>query len=312
MNKPRVDAAELGAMLEAVSVAASRDRTRPSLGAVSFLIRADGLSLVATDMYRLVVAQIGAAHNWRAREGEEALVPLDEAQALVQYLSGERRAQVSVEGTVLRVKAGKGKAAFEAEAPDAQFRNWERVLPDTPSPQRMSAPRASLIAACEQCRRGDKGGLRSLGFRAVAGTVTAESCAVDDKPIPLDGLIVGELVGLSSWLLFEINPTYLRQAVETIRAEEVVLELNGPFGPVGLHGTDGQDLHWLIMPMQTVPLRSEDFGDEYTWSYGGTVPVTLELGKGVAFELFRVCAERGEKATYILGELVEKWLREQA
>lgn len=225
-----------------VSRSASRDETRPVLTGV--LISAGGreLTMVATDSYRLSVKH--AALDSSLDGTIEANVPARALQELARIAQ-------SVEEPELTVSLGQNQVVFEIGAIvlssrliDGQFPNYRQLLPESVEHELRFASaeiadvvrRVSLLA--------QKNAPLRLSFSEGELTVSAQTPDVGEAseilPVPFSGDP------------FEIgfNPEFLRDGLESVGSEELVLKLISPLRPGLIESPDGGEFVYLIMPIR--------------------------------------------------------------
>lgn len=225
-----------------VARSASRDETRPVLTGV--LISASGreLRMVATDSYRLSVKQTPLEP---ALEGSlEANVPARALQELV------RIAQQTPSDT-LAVSVGQNQAIFElgdvtlsSRLIDGQFPNYRQLLPESVEHEL----RLDTGELTEVVRRisllAQKNAPLRLRFTDGSLNVSAQTPDVGEAsetiPVPFHGDT------------FEIgfNPEFLRDGLESVESEELVLKLISPLRPGLIESPDTGDFVYLIMPIR--------------------------------------------------------------
>jgi DNA polymerase III subunit beta len=225
-----------------VARSASRDETRPVLTGILMSATGQELRMVATDSYRLSVKETALES---ALQGSlEANVPARALQELV------RIAQQSP-GESLAVSVGQNQVIFElgdvvlsSRLIDGQFPNYRQLLPESVEHElRLSSAeltdvvrRISLLAL--------KNAPLRLSFSEGTLTVSAQTPDVGEAseaiPVPFHGE------------LFEIgfNPEFLRDGLESIDTDELVLKLISPLRPGLIESPDTGDFVYLIMPIR--------------------------------------------------------------
>jgi DNA polymerase III subunit beta len=225
-----------------VARSASKDETRPVLTGI--LMSASGLELrmVATDSYRLSVKETTLQ---TPLEGTlEANVP---ARALAELV---RIAQTAPEEP-LAVSVGQNQVVFElgdivlsSRLIDGQFPNYRQLLPESVDHELRLATaeltdvvrRISLLA--------QKNAPLRLSFTEGTLTVSAQTPDVggasEAVPVPFHGEA------------FDIgfNPEFLRDGLESIESDELVLKLISPLRPGLIESPDTGDFVYLIMPIR--------------------------------------------------------------
>ena len=225
---------------ERVLRAASRDDSRPVLTGV-LVEFADGvLTMAATDSYRMAVRTTNLEGG--PPEQLTAIVPARALSDLIRIsaaLGGEGLEIVVEENQVL---FGTADVWLGARRIEGQFPEFRRLLPDT-FEHEVSLPRAEfadVIARVEVLA--GRSPLR-LAFAPGELTVSAQTQEVGEgrESLPCD--FRGEPLEIG------FNPAFLREGVESIPGDTVVLKLITPLRPGLLTG--GTDDYWyLIMPIR--------------------------------------------------------------
>jgi DNA polymerase III subunit beta len=225
-----------------VSRSASRDETRPVLTGIQMSASGQELRMVATDSYRLSVKQTTLAEPLQG--SLEANVP---ARALNELV----RIAQQADAESLSVSVGQNQVVFELDDTvlssrliDGQFPNYRQLLPETVDHELRLASaeltdvvrRISLLA--------QKNAPLRLSFSEGTLTVSAQTPDVGEAseaiPVPFHGDT------------FEIgfNPEFLRDGLESVESEELILKLISPLRPGLIESPDAGDFVYLIMPIR--------------------------------------------------------------
>jgi DNA polymerase-3 subunit beta len=225
-----------------VARSASRDETRPVLTGILMSASGQELRMVATDSYRLSVKETALAAPLQG--SLEANVPAKALQELVRIAQQTPSESIAV-------SVGQNQAVFElgdivlsSRLIDGQFPNYRQLLPETVEHElRLSSAeltdvvrRISLLA--------QKNAPLRLSFSEGTLTVSAQTPDVGEAseaiPVPFHGEA------------FEIgfNPEFLRDGLESIESEELVLKLISPLRPGLIESPESGDFVYLIMPIR--------------------------------------------------------------
>ena len=225
-----------------VARAASHDETRPVLTGILMSASAQSLRMVATDSYRLSVKE--TALDDELDGTLEANVP---ARALSELV---RIAQAAASETVA-VSVGQNQAVFEVgdvilstRLIDGQFPNYRQLLPESVEHELRVATaeltdvvrRISLLALKNQPLR--------LAFTEGALALSAQTPDVGEAsesiPVPCHGDT------------FEIgfNPEFLRDGLESVESDELVLKLISPLRPGLIESPEPGEFVYLLMPIR--------------------------------------------------------------
>jgi DNA polymerase III subunit beta len=225
-----------------VARSASRDETRPVLTGILLSASAQELVMVATDSYRLSVKRTTLD---APLEGSlEANVPARALQELAR-IAGQ------ADPASLTASVQDGQVVFELDGIvlssrliDGQFPNYRQLLPDSVEHELRLATaeltdvvrRISLLAQKNTPLR--------MSFREGDLTVSAQTPDVGEAsetiPVPFSGEP------------FEIgfNPEFLKDGLESIDSDELVLKLISPIRPGLIEAPESGDFIYLIMPIR--------------------------------------------------------------
>jgi DNA polymerase-3 subunit beta len=225
-----------------VARSASRDETRPVLTGILMSASGQELRMVATDSYRLSVKETALASPLQG--SLEANVPARALQELVRIAQATPSETIAVSVGQNQVVFEIGDVVLSSRLIDGQFPNYRQLLPETVEHElRLSSAeltdvvrRISLLA--------QKNAPLRLSFSEGTLTVSAQTPDVGEAseaiPVPFHGEA------------FEIgfNPEFLRDGLESIESEELVLKLISPLRPGLIESPDTGDFVYLIMPIR--------------------------------------------------------------
>ena len=218
-TRARVAGAELAAAVDAVRFAVGTDPELPAL--TGALLELDGgtARLVATDRYRLAVAELAAVLDG---PGGTALLPaglLDAARALL----GDGPATVTVDGG--SVSLGAAGAELTGTPLPHDFPDWRGVVSERRTPG-VAVDGARLRRALEAAPT------RIVGDRQVA-VLTAD----------------GAVAGAPEAGCVGVDREFLLQALDAGGPGQLALELDGPLRPLALRRAGGTAFS-LLMPVR--------------------------------------------------------------
>jgi DNA polymerase-3 subunit beta len=225
-----------------VARSASRDETRPVLTGILFSASGQELRMVATDSYRLSVKETALASPLQG--SLEANVPARALQELVRIAQQAPTDSLAVSVGQNQVVFELGDIVLSSRLIDGQFPNYRQLLPESVDHElRLSSAeltdvvrRISLLA--------QKNAPLRLSFGEGTLTISAQTPDVGEAseaiPVPFHGDP------------FEIgfNPDFLRDGLESIESEELVLKLISPLRPGLIESPDSGDFVYLIMPIR--------------------------------------------------------------
>jgi DNA polymerase-3 subunit beta len=225
-----------------VARSASRDETRPVLTGVLMSASGQELRMVATDSYRLSVKQ--TALDAPLQGSLEANVPARAMQELVRIAQQAPADSVAVSVGQNQVVFELGDVVLSSRLIDGQFPNYRQLLPESVEHEL----RLSTAELGEVVRRisllAQKNAPLRLSFSEGTLTVSARTPDVGEAseaiPVPFHGDT------------FEIgfNPEFLRDGLESVESEELVLKLISPLRPGLIETPDGGEFVYLIMPIR--------------------------------------------------------------
>jgi DNA-binding transcriptional MerR regulator len=212
-------AADLAAALDAVRYAVSTDPELPALGGVLVEVGHGAVRLVATDRYRLAVAEAGGS----VADPEVAvLVPAVFLDDVRRQLDAAAEVEVRATATGLEVAVDGAAQCCPVLAHD--FPAYRGLLPG-PRDHRVELDAARLRADLPDAR----------------GTV--HRLVLDgDRLVPSPAAGEGDLV-------VGVDPAFLLQALAV--GDRLVLELDGPVSPLAIRPADGAATPFsLLMPVR--------------------------------------------------------------
>jgi DNA polymerase-3 subunit beta len=225
-----------------VARSASRDETRPVLTGILISASGQELRMVATDSYRLSVKQ--TALEVPLSGSLEANVPARALQELARIAAQAPPDSVAVSVSQNQVMFELGDVVLSSRLIDGQFPNYRQLLPESVEHElRLSSSELTDVVRRISLMAQKNAPLR-LSFSEGALAVSAQTPDVGEAsetiPVPFHGEA------------FEIgfNPEFLRDGLESIAADELVLKLISPLRPGLIESPDTGDFVYLIMPIR--------------------------------------------------------------
>jgi DNA polymerase III subunit beta len=225
-----------------VARSASRDETRPVLTGILMSASDQQLRMVATDSYRLSVKE--STLEAPLQGSLEANIPARALQELARIAQQDTAESLSVSVGQNQVIFELGEIVLSSRLIDGQFPNYRQLLPESVEHELRIASgelgdvvrRISLLAQKNTPLR--------LGFREGELTISAQTPDVGEAseaiPVPFSGEP------------FEIgfNPEFLRDGLDSVESDELVLKLISPLRPGLIESPDSGDFVYLIMPIR--------------------------------------------------------------
>jgi DNA polymerase III subunit beta len=237
-----IPAAALAATVELVARAASRDDMRPVLTGVLVSASGSEMTMVATDSYRLAVKRTELESPIG---GElEANIPAKALRELGRIVSADGVEQVSV--SLLRNQAvfKAGDIVLNTRLIEGQFPNFRQLLPESYEHD-VRMPRPELLDVTRRVSQlAQRNAPLRLSFAPGELTVAASTPDVGDAEETMPAAFEGEPLEIG------FNPDFLREGIESVEGDEVVLRLISPLRPGLLQPVDNEDFRYLVMPIR--------------------------------------------------------------
>ena len=240
LERHTVDRDALLETIARVSRSASRDESRPVLTGILVRFEPGKLVMAATDSYRLSVKETpidGAVPEL------EAIVPARALGELARIGQGADQIELGMHENQLVFSLAEAGALLTTRRIDGQFPNYQQLLPES-FEHELTLPREEFL---EVVRRVAVVSQRNspLRLRFAEGELTVSARtpdvgeATESIPAPYDG----ELLEIG------FNPEFLREGIESVEGDDVVLKLISPLRP-GLLQSPELDFWYLIMPIR--------------------------------------------------------------
>ncbi|MEU1194731.1 MerR family transcriptional regulator [Streptomyces sp. NPDC005813] len=223
-------ASELAAALDAVRFAASTDPELPMLGGVLFDIEGGRLHVVATDRYRMAVAQADVAGHDGSRV--QVVVPSPLADAMRALLDSEGPVHLSVDGDRVTLEAGDRQAA--GQCLDHDFPDYRRLLPRAAGRRAVVEVAAFRKALETGPVRSEEAGAPDLSVLRVEDGGTVTLCA--------DGDADPDRVA--------VNCEFLLDALAAGARDRLILEVDTPAAPIAVRRPDDEGTFSILMPVR--------------------------------------------------------------
>jgi DNA polymerase-3 subunit beta len=238
----KIPAPALAETIELVARAASRDDMRPVLTGVLVTAVGEEMTMVATDSYRLAVKRTGLESGIG---GElEANIPARALRELARLVASGGVEEVAVSLLPNQAVFGVGAILLNTRLIDGQFPNFRQLLPESYEHD-VRLPRSELL---EVVRRISQLAQRNAPLRLSFGpgelTVSASTPEVGDAEETMPAAFDGEPLEIG------FNPEFLRDGIESVEGDEVMLRLISPLRPGLLQPVDDEDFRYLVMPIR--------------------------------------------------------------
>lgn len=238
----RIPGTALAETVDLVARAASRDDMRPVLTGVLVSAAGREMTMVATDSYRLAVKRTELESGL---DGElEANIPARALRELGRIVAGAGLDDVAVSLLPNQAVFGAGPVLLNTRLIDGQFPNFRQLLPESYEHD----VRLSRSEFLEVARRVSQLAQRNAPLRLAFGpgelTVSASTPDVGDAEETLPAAFDGEPLEIG------FNPEFLKDGIESIEGDEVMLRLISPLRPGLLQPVESEDYRYLVMPIR--------------------------------------------------------------
>lgn len=226
---------------ERVVRAASRDETRPVLTGVLVRIGPDGLTMAATDSYRLAVRTVPL--DDAPADVREAILPARAVAEAVRLAGQKKDGEVGLALGDTQATVRVGGIRLTTRLIDGQFPDYDQLIP-AQFDHDVRLGRDEFLAVLTRIAvLAQRTAPMRLRFEQGQLTVATASDQVgegrESMPVPYTGEV----------LEIGFNADFLREGVEGIEGDEVRLGLISPLRPGLLRG-ESNDHRYLIMPIR--------------------------------------------------------------
>ena len=222
-----------------VARAASHDEARPVLTGVLLEVGREGVTLVATDSYRLAIRQLVAAAEGEAR----AIVP-------ERALSEAGRAAGALEKGDVQILVDESQASFQigqlmltSRLIEGEFPNYRQLLPEAYE-NRLTASRQQLADAVRRVGllARDTSPVR-MEFNALGVKLSSSSPDLGQAVEAVEARYEGEEITAA------FNPHYLADGLAAVSGESVRVEVRDGLKPGVVRG-ESDEFTYLVMPVR--------------------------------------------------------------
>lgn len=238
-NRIVLEAPRFAEAIGQVARAASRDEARPVLTGVLVEVNREGVTLVATDSYRLAVRDLVATAAGEAK----AIVPeraMTEAGRAAQALE---KGQVDLFVDESQVSFQAGPLTLTSRLIEGEFPNYRQLLPEQYE-SRLTVPRQQLIDAVRRVGllARDTSPVR-LEFNALGVKLSSQSPDLGQAVEAVEATYEGEDITAA------FNPAYLADGLAAATGDIVRLEVRDGLKP-GIVRGDSDEFTYLVMPVK--------------------------------------------------------------
>ncbi len=224
--------------------AASRDEARPVLTGVLVTVEGSELTMVATDSYRLAVKRT-TLEGASLPEKIEANIPARALRELARLIEAapEEPLRVWLTRNQAIFRVGEG-TSLSSRLIDGQFPNYRQLLPESYDHE-VKLPRGELLEVVRRVSQlAQRNAALRMSFSEGELVVSAETPDLGDAREALPAPYSGELLEIG------FNPEFVRDGLESIDDDEVVVKLISPLRPGLLEPAGSEDFSYLVMPIR--------------------------------------------------------------
>ena len=239
--KAQLHAVETEPLLETIARvgrAASRDESRPVLTGILVRFEPGKLVMAATDSYRLAVKET-------ALVGElpelEAIIPARALDELRRIAAGSETVDLGMLEN--HVVFGVNGVWLTTRRIDGQFPNYTQLVPETFEHEVRMARDELLDVVRRTAVMAQRNSPLRLRFADGELTISAQTQDVGESRETLPAAFTGEPLEIG------FNAEFLRDGVDSIAGDDLVLKLINPLRPGLIQGPD-DDFWYLIMPIR--------------------------------------------------------------
>jgi DNA polymerase III subunit beta len=238
----RIPASALAESIDLVARAASRDDMRPVLTGVFVTASGTEMTMVATDSYRLAVKKTELE---TALSGEiEANIPARALRELARILSAEGVDEAAITLQQNQAIFEAGSMTLTTRLIDGQFPNFRQLLPESYEHD-VRLPRPEFLDVARRISQlAQRNAPLRFSFEPGELTISAETPDVGDARETMPAAFEGDPMEIG------FNPEYLREGIESVVGDEVLLRLISPLRPGLMQPVDNEDFRYLVMPIR--------------------------------------------------------------
>jgi DNA polymerase III subunit beta len=238
----KIPAPALAETVDLVARAASSDDMRPVLTGVLVTAVGQEMTMVATDSYRLAVKRTELESTIG---GElEANIPAKALRELGRLIAAGELEEVAVSLLPNQAVFKAGPILLNTRLIDGQFPNFRQLLPESYEHD-VRLPRTEFLDVARRVSQlAQRNAPLRLSFSPGELKVSASTPDVGDAEETMPAAFAGEPLEIG------FNPEFLRDGIESVAGDEVMLRLISPLRPGLLQSVDSEDFRYLVMPIR--------------------------------------------------------------
>jgi DNA polymerase-3 subunit beta len=215
---------------------------RPVLTGVFVAASGSEMTMVATDSYRLAVKRTELESDLG---GEiDANIPARALRELGRILSSEGVEEATVSLLANQAVFQAGAIVLTTRLIDGQFPNFRQLLPESYEHD-VRLPRQEFLEVTRRVSQlAQRNAPLRLSFSSSELTVAASTPDVGDAEETMPAAFEGETLEIG------FNPEFLKEGIESVEGDEVMLRVISPLRPGLLQPVDNEDFRYLVMPIR--------------------------------------------------------------
>jgi len=238
-NRVRMNAGELAEAIAQVTRAASRDEARPILTGVLLEVSREGLTLVATDSYRLSTRELPATADGEAK----TLVPERALSEVGRAAAGDEKGEAELFIDQSQVAFRVGGLMLTSRLIEGEFPNYRQLLPEGYE-NRLTASRQQFLDAVRRVGLlARENAPVKMEFNALGVRLSSSSPDLGEAVEVVEAQYEGEE------LTAAFNPQYLADGLTAAVGERVRVEVRDGLKPAVIKG-ESEGFLYLVMPVR--------------------------------------------------------------
>jgi DNA polymerase III subunit beta len=235
----RVEGGRFAEAVSQVGRAAAKDEARPILTGVQLEISREGITMAATDSYRLSVRELTATAGGEAK----AVVPERALAEAGRAASADEKAEVELTLDESQVSFSIGTLRLTSRLIEGEFPNFRQLLPEGYE-NRLTMSRQALIEAVKRVGllARDNAPVR-LEFNQLGVRLTSQSPDLGQSVEAVEASYEGAEITVA------FNPNYLADGLAAATGDTVRLEVRDGLKPGVVRG-DNDEFTYLVMPVR--------------------------------------------------------------
>ncbi len=242
-----IDADLLATSLSQAARCASGDESRQILTGVLWELTKDGLTLAATDSYRLGVRELEVSGG--PAETRQVVLPARTLAELARAIGGASGVRALVKENLVSftisgaTEAGAEDAVIGSRFIEGEFPKYRQLLPES-YPNTLTVDKEALL---DVTKRVGLLAQNNLPLKLRLGTeleISAHTPDVGEGQEVLDAEYDGEP------LVIAFNPQFLYDGVSAVQTEQVVMQVGDGLKPAILKGLKDDSFTYLLMPVR--------------------------------------------------------------